>query len=58
MLDYLNQFINVGHSESLSEAVPELLKNMLLVMSTAGVLKVSLLPRVTHLVLEDCVPRA
>lgn len=41
ILDYLQQFMSVGQSESLAEAVPELLKNMLLVMSTSNVLKVS-----------------
>ena len=37
LLDFLDRYMHADNSELLMEAVPESLKNMLLVMSTAGV---------------------
>eukprot|EP00049_Salpingoeca_infusionum_P015828 m.311478 g.311478 ORF g.311478 m.311478 type:complete len:1667 (+) comp15956_c0_seq1:541-5541(+) len=41
VLDYMHKFILAGHSERLSEEIPESLKNMLLVMTTQNVLTAS-----------------
>ena len=37
VLDYMDRYMHAGQSELLAEAIPESLKNMLLVMSTAGI---------------------
>ncbi|KAI3389071.1 hypothetical protein SNEBB_006241 [Seison nebaliae] len=36
ILDYMDQYMNVTHNEQLTDAIPEMLKNMLLVMNTSG----------------------
>lgn len=41
ILDFMEKYLCLGNSDLLSEAIPESLKNMLLVMSTQGVLDVS-----------------
>lgn len=37
LLDFMDKFMHVEHSDQLAESVPEMIKNMLLVMETAGV---------------------
>ncbi|CAG8585934.1 8500_t:CDS:10, partial [Paraglomus occultum] len=39
ILDVMERYMAIGDNDSLSEAIPESLKNMLLVMSTSGVLQ-------------------
>ncbi|KAK0537421.1 GDP/GTP exchange factor for ARF [Tilletia horrida] len=38
LLDFFDRFVNVGKKDQLAEAIPENLKNVLLVMSASGVL--------------------
>lgn len=38
-LDFMDKYMHADNSELLLEAIPESLKNMLLVMSTAGIFK-------------------
>lgn len=38
ILDFMDKYMHADRSDTLLEAIPELLKNMLLVMHTAGIL--------------------